>query len=144
METSWMPISTDQLRQQAVNLLDVLHLPSQDISESTKLFALTKGDKLIGMAGLDVLGSEALLRSVGVQPNQQSQGIGQNLVARIEAEAKSLGIKKLHLLTTSASRFFEQLEYQTIDRNSCPEEIQKSSQFTTVCPSSAVLMRKKL
>lgn len=144
METLWVPIFTEQLRQQAINLLDMLHLPTQDLSETTRLYALIKEDKPVATAGLELLGAEALLRSVGVQPIQQSRGIGQELVTRMEAEAKALGIAKLHLLTTSASRFFEKLHYQVIDRNSCPGLIKNSSQFSSVCPSSAVVMYKQL
>jgi arsenate reductase (thioredoxin) len=48
------------------------------------------------------------------------------------------------LLTETAEIFFARKGYHTVDRKDAPAEIQASSEFSHLCPSSAVLMKKTL
>jgi amino-acid N-acetyltransferase len=65
-------------------------------------------------------------------------------VEYIEKIAKQNAVKELILLTTTASDYFSKKAYRTIERNNVPEEIKKSSEFSSTCPSSAVIMKKVL
>jgi amino-acid N-acetyltransferase len=84
------------------------------------------------------------LRSLAVAETYRSKGIGGKLVEYIEKFAKQNAVKELILLTTTASGYFSKKAYRTIERNNVPEEIKKSSEFSSTCPSSAVIMKKVL
>jgi amino-acid N-acetyltransferase len=46
------------------------------------------------------------------------------------------------LLTETAPGYFETKGYQQITRADVPEEVQQSSEFSHVCPQSAIVMKK--
>ena len=49
------------------------------------------------------------LASVYVEPDSRRQGLGSRLVARIETEAKKLGVERLYLYTADMQPFYEPL-----------------------------------
>jgi amino-acid N-acetyltransferase len=55
----------------------------------------------------------------------------------LERQAGNERVKRLHLLTTTATRFFEQLGYVAADRSSAPPEVSQSEAFAGLCPASA-------
>ena len=67
-----------------------------------------------------------------------------DLVARLESEAKSSGIEALYLLTETADKYFAKKGYTAISREIVPVEIKSSSEFSHVCPVSAIVMKKEL
>ncbi|MER0437969.1 arsenic resistance N-acetyltransferase ArsN2 [Emticicia sp. W12TSBA100-4] len=124
-------------------LLTLANLPVNDIGENVELFALETNEQIIATAGLEINGLIGLLRSVSVLDSQKGKGFGLLIVSNLEKYAKNQGIKELYLLTTTAKEFFEKkLNYKVIERTDAPTEIQNSKQFTSVCPSSAVIMKK--
>ena len=62
----------------------------------------------------------------------------------IEAIAAGQGIARFHLLTTTASDFFEQQGYAVNQRGSAPPLISQTEQFRGLCPGSAFYMCKAL
>lgn len=128
----------------AIALIKSCGLPTQDISDITKLFVITEDNEVIGTVGIEFYDKRALLRSLAVTYNNRSKGMGKNLIHFIEDFAKSNGAGELFLLTTTASEFFSKLSYQNIKREDVPVSIQKSSEFTSTCPSSATAMKKIL
>lgn len=128
----------------ALELLQKNSLPTEDISGDTKLFAATNNDEVVGTVGIEFYKDVALLRSLAVTEAYRGKGLGRQLVEHIESFAKENGAKELILLTTTASDYFTKRAYQTIQRNNVPEEIKKSSEFTSTCPSSAITMKKSL
>ena len=129
---------------EALALIKRNGLPIEDISTSTKLFSITKDNEIAGTIGIEFYNKVALLRSLAVTETYRSKGIGGKLVEHIEKFAKQNAVKELILLTTTASDYFSKRAYQTIERNNVPEEIKKSSEFSSTCPSSAVIMKKFL
>jgi amino-acid N-acetyltransferase len=129
---------------EALALIKRNGLPIEDISTSTKLFSITKDNEIAGTIGIEFYNQVALLRSLAVAKTYRSQGIGGKLVEYIEKFAKQNAVKELILLTTTASDYFSKRAYQTIERNHVPEEIKKCSEFSSTCPSSAVIMKKVL
>jgi amino-acid N-acetyltransferase len=119
-------------------------LPIEDISTSTKLFSITKDNEIAGTIGIEFYNQVALLRNLAVTETYRSKGIGGKLVEHIEKIAKQNAVKELILVTTTASDYFSKKAYRTIERNNVPEEIKKSSEFSSTCPSSAVIMKKVL
>ena len=129
---------------EALALIKRNGLPIEDISSSTKLFSITKDNEIAGTIGIEFHNQVALLRSLAVTETYRSKGIGGKLVEYIEKFAKQNAVKELILLTTTASGYFRKKAYQIIERNNVPEEIKKSSEFSSTCPSSAILMKKVL
>lgn len=128
----------------AIRLLQQNNLPTEDITDATPLFTLYHEGTLIGVVGLETSGEDGLLRSLCVDESKRTSGSGKQLVSFIENYAKSRGLKNLYLLTTTAAQFFTNRSYETIDRSTVPPSIKATSEFASVCPSSATVMKKVL
>lgn len=120
-------------------------LPSEGVEETIDNFLIIRdGSKIIGCAGLEVYGEAALLRSVAIRKGRQGQGLGKAITKEILTLAKRRKIEKLFLLTTSAVDFFKKLGFEIIERRKVHPKIQKSEEFSRLCPHSAVTMVKYL
>jgi len=123
-------------------LLLSVHLPIEDLPADLGGFTLAfDGDRLVGSAGLERLGSYGLLRSVAVDAAFRGTGLGASLYLAALDTARAAGLREIWLLTTSAEGYFAQRGFERIDRAEAPPEIQAAPQFAGVCPASAVLMR---
>lgn len=127
-------------------LVAACELPTSDISPSRSqlFFGYRTEARLIGVIGLEVYGAVALLRSLAVAPSYRHHGLGKLLVTFTEAQAASLGVESLFLLTTTAGIFFSKLDYSPASREDAPSPIRNSTQFSGVCPASSILMCKRL
>ncbi len=126
-------------------LLDAERLPSGDLREpGVRLFAFRDGGAVVGFAGLEVYGKDALLRSVVVDPARRCAGLGRAIVDATLAEARRLDATRVFLLTTAAKAYFERLGFASIDRASAPDAILSTRQAAALCPLSAPLMVKTL
>ena len=135
---------TPEERQEAITVLTQQNLPVTDITEDTLLYLLLDGDKVTGTAGLDIFDDCALLRSVSVLADARGKGYGKILNEQIEQFAKESGINCMYLITHTAKDFFDQQGYCVIDRTTAPDAIKQTEQFTGLCPSSAVVMKKRI
>jgi amino-acid N-acetyltransferase len=126
-------------------LLGDHELPLDGLREhlATTLVARDAG-ALVGSAALEVYEDGALLRSVAVAPGRRHSGLGQTLVNASIDLARTRGIPALYLLTTTAERYFPRFGFERIDRGDVPAGVQRSVEFTSACPSSAIVMRKIL
>ena len=121
-------------------------LPSDDISAShlENFFVIKDSGQIVGSIGLEKCGEFGLLRSLALSESLRGQGIGTQLVEHIEKYARSQRISSIYLLTTSADQFFTRLGYQTIGRENAPEPVQETTEFQSICPTSAICMCKQL
>jgi amino-acid N-acetyltransferase len=127
------------------NLLKVNSLPYEDISTSNVAFITRKLEgKVIACIGIERYGDEALLRSFAVDDAFKSQGIGAELLNELLTKCKQQGVKTLHLLTTTAAEYFEKKGFVRAERGSAPMGIAQSKEFSELCPSSSVYMKKDL
>ena len=133
-------------------LLTDARLPTAGVAE---ILAAHPGDFLVvdepgvpgqlsGVAGLEVRGSTALLRSVAVSPTRRGQSVGRVLVERLLAEAELRGLCALYLLTETAEDYFPRFGFVRTDRATVPREIADTLEFRSACPASAVAMAKAL
>jgi amino-acid N-acetyltransferase len=99
---------------------------------------------LAGVAGLELYGSDALLRSVAVSPSLRSMGLGQRLTEDRLKWAAEHGIKRAYLLTTDARGYWERQGFAVIGRGDAPPGVQGSTQWAGGCSETAVAMRKAL
>ena len=124
--------------------LDAASLPSADLADPGRLFFRFEADSLIGYGGLEGEGADRLLRSIVVLANRRGHGLGRALVATLERQARDLGVRHLHLLTTTAAPFFRTLGYADADRGAAPPAIAASREFVALCPASAAYLVKAL
>jgi amino-acid N-acetyltransferase len=125
-------------------LLDSVSLPQADVTEaSLQQFLVARIDNhVIGVVGLECYESVALLRSLVVAKEQSGSGIGKRLVTAAERLAAKNGVKSLYLLTTTADPFFAGLGFRRLQRELAPLAIKSTSQFSSLCPATAVFMGK--
>lgn len=127
-----------------INFLKDSGLPYKDISlEKSLLFSyLDDHGNIIGSGGLEFYGPYALLRSLAVRKDLQGKAIGKRIVNDLLEKAKEEKAIAIYLLTETAHDYFNRLQFQDIDRNSVPQEIRSSSEFSNVCPTSAACMMR--
>jgi amino-acid N-acetyltransferase len=125
-----------------LNILGRCELPNNDLDPGKMIsFILAKEDNnTIACIGLETYGEDGLLRSLAVDNNYRRFGIGSTLTDRLIAFAIQRGVKKLHLLTNTAETFFAKKGFHKTDRSLAPSKISQSSEFSYLCPSSAVYM----
>jgi len=100
--------------------------------------------QIVAVAGLEVCGNTAVLRSVAVDPEWRSRGVGHELVRQIVCEAESRGLHALYLLTLTAEDYFPRFGFERIERSTIPGEIAETVEFKSACPATAVAMKKAL
>ena len=127
------------------NLLAKSNLPREKIEEQFNNFLLLfdAQSNLLACAGLEIYGSEGLLRSVAVEKHQ-NKGLGSLLVKRIEDQAKLQHLREIYLLTETAEDFFSKHRYRVISRDNVPHSIQNSFEYSSSCKISARVMKKSL
>lgn len=141
-----MHIQPISLAPEVEALLTECGLPVSDLAASNdlNLLGVLESGRLVGVVGVEVFGRLGLLRSLAVRPASRNAGVGGRLVYRAEILAKDRGITALYLLTTTASVFFRVHGYKPVSRRQAPEAIATSAQFSALCPTSSLLMRKPL
>ena len=101
-----------------------------------------RSSELAAVAGLEVLGETALLRSVAVQSTWRAHGLGRALVEDVIRLGETRGLTALYLLTTTAEHYFPQFGFERVDRGAVPPEIAGTLEFRSTCPASAIAMRR--
>lgn len=110
-------------------------------------FIIVKDDNalsLAGVVGVEQKGDVGLLRSLAVAQAYRRQGLATQLVNKVEEYARSQQVDTLYLLTLTAEDFFTGRGYQKTDRESAPDALQETTEFKSLCPQTAVCMRKYL
>lgn len=102
------------------------------------------GGALVGVAGLELRGETALLRSVAVAPDWRSRRLGRALVTRVVADAEARALRVLYLLTTTAEHYFPSFGFERVERGAVPPSIAETLEFRSACPASAVAMMRPL
>jgi len=126
-------------------LLSSHGLHTEDLSgKASSLFVLESDGAVIGSGGVEVFGDVGLLRSVAVIKSLQGEGHGGLICREIFERMRTRGVTELYLLTTTAPGFFERMGFTRIDRSDAPAEIQNTTEFSGLCPQSAVCMRMRL
>ncbi len=136
------PDALDAIKQ----LLSHLDLPHSDLTPAhlEHFFVCREDDDIAGVVGLELYGTTALLRSLAVRPQYRNRGIGARLTETIEQYGRRSGAREMYLLTTTAADYFGRRDYEVIERDELPTEIQETEEATRLCPSSAVCMCKNL
>lgn len=127
------------------SLLKANNLPTDGLLDHLKTtVAAHDADRIIGSAGLELYGDDALLRSVVVASDWQGHRLGAELTKAALLVAESHGASTVYLLTTTAEHYFPKFGFERISRSDVPESVQRSVEFVSACPSTATVMRKRL
>lgn len=127
-------------------LLASAQLPTTDITPEhmEHFFGAWLGSSLEGVVGVELLGSAGLLRSLAVVVSRRRSGLGAELLAQVEQYAMENRVRSMFLLTTTAESYFKKRGYSPILREGAPETIRNTTEFTSICPASSVLMVKHI
>jgi len=129
-----------------VNLLKDSNLPHEDVPSKLDcmFIAYTTSNEVVGIGGVEIYGEYGLLRSLVVKEGLRGKGYGKRLCLKLMERAKQKGVKEVYLLTTTARTFFEKLGFSVIQRSEVPEVIRKTDEFSSLCPSTAVCMMRRI
>ena len=126
---------------QIIELLKSNGLPYEDIVSSKVQFITKEANgNLIGCVGMEKYGEDGLLRSLAVNNHYKNTGVGETLLVELFHKSKIAGIKKIHLLTTTADTYFEKYGFKITVRSNAPEQILQSKEFSQICPASSTYM----
>ena len=106
--------------------------------------ATTGSGKIVGAAGVEVYGSEALLRSVVVSSEMRGNGLGRRLTEDRLRWAADHGITEVYLLTTDADLYWKERGFRVVERADAPSGVRSSKQWAGGCSSTAIAMKKKV
>jgi amino-acid N-acetyltransferase len=137
--------ASNEQKEAVMALLQTEKLPVEDLPATLdNFFVALRESQVIGAIGLEPYGQYALLRSMVVSQAHRNKNIATRLVEQLEQFGQTLGISEMYLLTETAPAYFAQKGYQQINREEVPSALQASSEFSHVCPVSAIVMKKEL
>ncbi|SKC18939.1 arsenic resistance N-acetyltransferase ArsN2 [Dyadobacter psychrophilus] len=127
------------------SLLKEADLLTEDLPAGLEHFILARNEgALVGVAGMELFEQVGLLRSIAVSPDHQGKGIARKLVEQLLANADKQEVETLYLITTTADHYFDRYGFVVVNREQVPEAIQQTKQFSGLCPTSAVVMKRDL
>ena len=131
---------------QIISLLSGSGLPISDIATSRIDFIIATNSEntIIGCIGVEQFDSHALLRSFAVNKEYRNLQIGTGLYNRLLSYSAQSGILELHLLTTTAERYFASKGFISSKRENVPDSIKTTTEFTSICPSSSAYMSLRI
>ena len=104
-------------------------------------YALAINDgQVIGVEGIEVYGNDGLLRSAAVVADWRGKGVGDALTRDRIEWARRRGLRSLYLLTTTAGDYFPRFGFTRVDRDTAPDGVRRSREFSEACPSTALFM----
>lgn len=124
-------------------LLRESQLPHVDLTEAHMADFLLARDAfraIKGCIGLERYDTAGLLRSLAVDASMRGTGMGQILLNRLLDYAASTGLLQVYLLTTTAEAFFSSRGFTPCSRNDAPNEMQRCTEFASLCPASATCL----
>lgn len=129
-----------------IALVGASGLPTAGIADAfPAAYAVVRdGSGIAAVAGLEIHGDVGLLRSVAVNPSLRTAGLGRLLVEDRLRAASEHDLRAVYLLTTTAADYFRRFGFNDTRREDAPAELQRSSEFASVCPSSAACLAKQL
>lgn len=135
---------TEQMNELA-GFLQSQRLPHQDLTLTGNLFMTYRDEGGIAASGgIEFYSTYGLLRSLAVRTDLRNKALGKRMVADLIKEAGKRSVTKVFLLTETAPDFFQHLGFTKVTRDVVPDAVKLSSEFSTVCPVSAICMEKSV
>lgn len=128
-----------------LDLLRRSELPTDDLERHLPTILVARRDgRVVGSAALELYGSGALLRSVAVDAALRGEGLGHRLTEAALTLARDRRVKTVYLLTTTAGEFFPRFGFRPIERAEVHADVRASVEFTSACPSSALVLARDI
>lgn len=145
MNLTYKLIDTAESFRDFQTLLKSSGLPADDLNyERDLLIGYYENHELVGTGALEVYGDYALLRSLSVKLGIRGKSVGTTIADYLIEEAQKKKLKGIYLFTEKARGFFIKKGFEDTQRDAIPESLKASSEFTHVCPTSAVVMKLTL
>ena len=117
------------------------HLPTAGARDHLHTFLVAVlAAEVVAVAGAEIYGDVALLRSVAVKPALQRQGVGRRVLEQLLLEAARRDIASLYLLTETAADYFTRFGFVAVSRQLAPRALNASAELQGACPDTAQLM----
>ena len=108
-------------------------------------FVLRDETGVIGCVALEVFGDDAVLRALAVASSRRGGGYGWMLADLAVSQARYRGVRRMYLVTESASDFFAaKFGFRAVDRSTISAKVAGSQAFKADGSTSAVAMRLDL
>jgi N-acetylglutamate synthase-like GNAT family acetyltransferase len=108
-------------------------------------FVLCNEDGTVGGVSLEVFGDDAILRALAVDPKFRGAGYGWILADTAVSQARWRGVRRIYLLTETASDFFAaKFGFRVVDRSTLSRQVAASEVFTRPDSAHQVAMRLDL
>ncbi|MEO8548654.1 MAG: GNAT family N-acetyltransferase [Kofleriaceae bacterium] len=118
--------------------------PARDDQFPT-FFVLRNEKGVVGCVSLAVYGDDAVLRALAVDPEFRGAGYGWMLADMAVGQARWRGVRRIYLLTESASDFFAaKFGFRVVDRSTLAKQVAASETFAAHAGSARVAMRLDL
>ncbi|MGE0870798.1 MAG: GNAT family N-acetyltransferase [Kofleriaceae bacterium] len=121
-----------------------LEEPARD-EQAGSFFVLRNEKGSVGCVALEVLGDDAILRALAVDPEFRGAGYGWMLADMAVSQARYRGVRRIYLLTESASDFFAaKFGFRVVDRSTLSKKVAASETFVSGTSANLVAMRLDL
>jgi len=108
-------------------------------------YVLRNEHGLVGTVALEVLGDDAVLRALAVAAEQRGAGYGWMLADLAVGQARGRGVRRIYLLTETASDFFAaKFGFRVVDRSTLSKQVAASETFASPKGAGQVAMRLDL
>ena len=109
-------------------------------------FYVLRNEKgIVGCVSLEVYGDDAVLRALAVDPEFRGAGYGWMLADMAVGQARWRGVRRIYLLTESASDFFAaKFGFRVVDRSTLGKLVAASETFAAPKGTAQVAMRLDL
>jgi N-acetylglutamate synthase-like GNAT family acetyltransferase len=108
-------------------------------------YVLSNEEGIVGTVALDVLGDDAVLRALAVHSEFRGAGYGWMLADMAVSQARWRGVRRIYLLTESASDFFAaKFGFRVVDRSTLSKQVAASETFNAPRGTNLVAMRLDL
>ncbi len=125
-------------------ILEVTGLHPLDLERAREILLVREDGRTVGCVAIEVYDDAAILRSLAIMPEYRGHGLGWMIADHAVARAREMGVRRLYLLTETASDFFgEKLGFRAIDRSIVDPQVGASPHFRESA-KSAVAMRLDL
>jgi len=106
---------------------------------------LRNEDGVVGCVALEVLGDDAILRALAVDPRFRGAGYGWMLADTAVNQARWRGVRRIYLLTETAGDFFAaKFGFRVVDRSTLSRQVAASEVFSRPAAAHQIAMRLDL
>ncbi|HEY0190421.1 MAG TPA: UDP-N-acetylmuramate--L-alanine ligase [Kofleriaceae bacterium] len=115
------------------------------VEQAPSFFVLVNEDGIVGCVSLEVLGDDAVLRALAVNPKFRGAGYGWMLADMAVSQARWRGVRRIYLLTENASDFFAaKFGFRVVDRSTLSRQVAATETFARPAGAQQIAMRLDL